>query len=129
MTNEELIMQLQYLEQHASQLEQHIQQIDQHIIMIKQLQFGIDDINNSNGKEILAQLGRGMFVKAKLSDHKILSDVGGGNFVPLDSEKAKENLDKQANELQMLKEHLLKEMERLNGQMNDLLIEAQENKD
>mgnify|MGYP001562352426 CR=1 FL=1 len=84
MANEDIIIRLAGLEERAKQIEQNIQIIEENSIDLERLKLGIEEIKDSKGKEILASIGRGIFVKAKLEGDEFLTDIGGRNFVKKD---------------------------------------------
>ena len=62
----EKIFQLKLFEKRINELQQQIQVIEEKINEIEYLKNGLDEIENSNDKEILSQIGPGIFVKTKL---------------------------------------------------------------
>jgi prefoldin alpha subunit len=79
--SQEFLYKLSVFEKQIEQLNQQLQLIEKSVIDLNSLNFGMDEIKGSVGKEILAQLGRGIFVKTKLISDELVVDVGEKNFV------------------------------------------------
>ena len=78
---QEILFKLSLFEQQINQLQQQLQSVERGIIDLSSLELELDDLKGSNGKEILAPVGRGIFAKAKLLSEDLIMDVGGKNFV------------------------------------------------
>jgi len=120
--NQELIIQLGMFEQQARQLQQQIQSIEQGIDEISILKEGLADIKN--GKEILASVGRGIFVKAKLSSDDLIVDVGSKNFVKKSIPETKKIIEEQIEKLLEVKTELQSNLEKLGEEIQKLVEEA-----
>ena len=62
-------------------LQEQLQAVEQTTMDLRTLDLGLDDLKDSKDKEILAQVGRGIFVKAKVISDDLIVDIGGKNFV------------------------------------------------
>ena len=119
---QELLFKLSVFEQQIRQLQQQINAIEQGILELESLNIGLDEIKNSEGKEIFAPIGRGIFVKSKILSDDLTVDVGGKNFVKKSVPETKEMIKKQVEKLEEIKKDLNnnlfeigKEAERLIG--------------
>ena len=86
---QELMFRLSMYEQQAQQLQQQLQMIEQGIVELGSLTLGLDDLNGANGKEILAPIGRGIFVKSKITSEELIVDIGDKKFVTKNIEDTK----------------------------------------
>ncbi len=103
---QELIFRLSMYEQQINHLQQQIQAIEQAVIEISSLNIGINELVGSEGKEILAPIGRGIFVKAKLISEEFLVDIGERNFVKKSIPETQKIIEKQIEKLEDVKEEL-----------------------
>ena len=90
------------------------------------LNIGLDEIKNSVGKEVLAPLGRGIFVETKLISDKLKVDVGGRNFVKKSIQETKEIIGRQVEKLHEIREELNEKIEDINEELTKTILEAQE---
>jgi prefoldin alpha subunit len=118
---QELIFKLSMFEQHVQQIQQQLQAIEQGIVEMKSLSFGIEELKGTEGKEILAPIGRGVFVKAKLLSEKLVVDIGKKNFVTKDIPGTQDIISEQINKLEEVKETLEASMEDLNRELNNTI--------
>jgi len=115
---------LSMFEQQIQQLQQQLQAIEQAIIEISSLKIGLDELKGSN-KEILAPIGRGIFVKAKAISEELIVDVGGKNFVKKSIPKTKELIEKQIKKLEEIRNDLNNNLEEIGKELQKTLMEAQ----
>ncbi|OIO41538.1 prefoldin subunit alpha [Candidatus Pacearchaeota archaeon CG_4_9_14_3_um_filter_31_7] len=110
----EKIFQLKLFEKRINELQQQIQVIEEKINEIEYLKNGLDEIENSNDKEILSQIGPGIFVKTKLIENKkVFVDIGSKNICEKSIEEAKEFLTRQIKKIRDVREELVEEIEKI----------------
>jgi prefoldin alpha subunit len=126
---QEFMLQLRMFEQQIQQLQQQMQAVEQGILDLTNLNFGLDEIKNSSGKEILAPLGRGVFVKTKLVSEDLSVDVGGKNFVKKSVEETKKIIEGQIKKLEEIKKDLDKNYEEISREITNKIIQAQKEKE
>ena len=102
----ELTFKLNMLEQNIQQFQQQINAIEQATDDLILLKFGIDELVGKEGNEIFAPIGRGIFVKAKITSEDLLVDVGERNFVKKNITETKELIDEQVEKLKEMKKSL-----------------------
>ena len=124
---QELLYRLSVFEQHIKQLHQQLQLIEKNILDLNSLDFGIDEIKGSVGKEILGQLGRGIFVKANIISEELIVDVGNKNFVKKSISDTKKIIKEQIEKLYEIEKELKDKLEEINEEMTELVLEAQKN--
>ncbi len=81
MANEEYILRLSMFEQEMNKLQEKMQVIEQQINELQSLQYGLQELDKSNEKEMMANLGKGIFIKTNIIDKNLLVDVGNNTFV------------------------------------------------
>lgn len=121
---QELIFKLSMFEQQIQQIQQQQQLVESGIIELDSLVLGLDGLDGGSGKEILAPVGRGIFVKAKLISEELTVDVGGKNFVKKSIPETQKMIEEQIEKLESVKKELEESLEKIEGEMNKLVEEA-----
>lgn len=124
---QELMFKLSMFEQQMQQMHQQLQLIEKNILELNSLDFGMDEIKGSVGKEILGQLGRGIFVKANITSEELIVDVGDKNFVKKSIADTKKIIKEQIEKLHQIEKELKDKIEEINEEMTELVLEAQKN--
>ena len=125
---QELIFKLGMFEQQIQQIQQQLQAVEESITDITSLNFGLDELQDSKGKEILAPIGRGIFVKTKLLSEELRVDVGGKNFVEKSIPETKNIIGDQIKKLNEIKKELEEKLEGIGNEMRKIIIKAQKEK-
>ena len=123
---QELIFKLSIFEQQIRQLQQQINAVDEGIMELETLDFGMDELKNSNGKEILAPVGRGIFIKAKVESEDLTVDVGQRIFVKKSVSETQETIKKQVERLKEAREELDRNLEEIGKEVERVMRENQE---
>ncbi len=124
---QELMFKLSMFEQQMQQLHQQLQLIEKNILELNSLDFGMDEIKGSVGKEILGQLGRGIFVKANLISEDLIVDVGNKNFVKKSIIDTKKIIKEQIEKLHQIEKELKDKLEEINEEMTGLVLNSSTN--
>ena len=125
--SQEILYKLGMFEKNLELLNQQLQLVEKRLIDLTSLDFGMDEIKNSVGKEILAQLGRGIFVKAKIISDELIVDVGSKNLVKKSIPETKRILKEQVEKLTQIKKELEDEVEKIDNEMVQLVMGLQNN--
>jgi prefoldin alpha subunit len=123
---EELMQKLGMYEQQIQQLQQQLEAIEQAIVEMNSLVLGLDGLIGSKEKEILAPIGRGIFVKTKLISEDLTVDVGGKNFVNKSIPETKKLIEDQVIKLEDVKKELNENLEQINQELTTVFMGAQE---
>jgi prefoldin alpha subunit len=123
---EELLYQFSMFEKQIRELQQQIGAIERGIVELNSLNFGLDELINSVGKEIFAPVGKGIFVKAKLASEELNVDIGNGNFVKKSIPETKELIGEQIKKLEEIRKELENSLEQLGEELTKLMKEIQE---
>ena len=124
---QELIFKLSMFEQQIQQLQQQLRAIEQAVVEMSSLKIGLDEFKDSE-KEILAPIGRGIFIKAKSISEELILDVGGKNFVTKNIPQTKELIEEQIKKLEEIRGDLNNNLDEVGGELQKTMIEAQEKK-
>jgi prefoldin alpha subunit len=122
---QEIMFKLSMFEQQMQQIQQQLQAVEQGIVEMSNLNLGLEVLVGSKDKEILAPIGRGIFVKTKLLSEELTVDIGGKNFVKKSIPEAKEIIDKQIKKLDGVKNELNNNLEKSNAEFMAMVQEAQ----
>ncbi len=123
---QEMLFRLSMFEQQAHSLQEQIEAVEQGIGELGSLNFGLDELTDGFGKEILAPVGRGIFVGATVSSEALTVDVGGKNFVKKSIPETKEIIEEQIKKLAAVKGDLNDALEKMSDEMEKTLKEFQE---
>ena len=104
---------LSMFEQQMRQMQQQLQMIEQAIMDMQIIDSGLDDIIGGKDKEILAQIGKGIFVKTKLLSEELTVDIGERNFVKKSVPETKEMIKEQIKKLEDVKKELENNQEQM----------------
>lgn len=124
MNEEELIQRFQVFEQQIMQIQEQLQLVEGGIIELKNLDKGLSELTGKVGEEIMAQIGRGIFVKAKLLSEELLVDVGEKKFVTKTIPETKTILTEQIEKLGEVKEELENQLEEINKDLTKVMMET-----
>lgn len=118
----------QLLNQNLESLKQQLEIVEQQFIEVKSTMLSIDDLKGMGGSnEIFLPLGSGCYGKGEVTDNKeILVNVGAGIFVNKKTASAKSFLDERVKELEKAGGEIQSQMERIVKQLNELGVEIQE---
>ena len=120
-----LFMQASQIEQQSQQAQQHLQMIEEQIKELDDFKSHLDSIKNKKDTEMLAGLGKGVFVKTDLKSDQLYVNVGSGVVVQKTPDQAKTTIDSQIKQLQEARLHLTAQIETLNQTLMSLFQEVQ----
>lgn len=120
--SQELLYKLSVFEKQIEQLNQQLQLIEKSTLDLNSLDFGMDEIKGSVGKEVLAQLGRGIFVKTNIASEELIVDVGEKNFVKKSIPETKKIIKEQLEKLNQLKKELEDKVEEIDKEVAELVL-------
>jgi prefoldin alpha subunit len=118
---------LSLFEQQTQQIQQQLELLEQGIIELTTLNSSLDELIGKKDKEILANIGNGLFVKAKLISEDLIVDIGGKNFIKKDIPKTKDMISEQIKRLNDLREQLTHSLDEINNQIGEIIMDFQAN--
>lgn len=121
---QEFLYKLSMFEKNIEMLNQQLQLIEKSILDLNSLNFGMDEIKDSVGKEVLAQLGRGIFVKTKIVSEELILDVGGNTFVQKSIPETRKIIKEQIEKLNQLKKELEDKIEEIDKEVAELVLNS-----
>lgn len=122
---QEMTQKFMMFEQQIRMIQEQLQAVEQALYDLQTIDVGLDEMKGKEGKEILAQVGRGIYAKAKLISEDLIVDVGGENFVKKTIPDTQKILKEQFEKLNDIKEDLNKEMEKINEDLTKVFMASQ----
>ena len=126
---EELLIKLSMLEEQAKEISEKIRAIDNQINEMEALKLSLIKMEKSKGKEMLAPVGRGIFLKTEVKDEKVFVNVGSRILVKKSFSEAAEIVDGQISELNGIKVELMGNLNEINENLTSLIEEAKKSED
>ncbi|MAE49521.1 prefoldin subunit alpha [Candidatus Pacearchaeota archaeon] len=120
-----LFMQASQIEQQSQQAQQHLQMIEEQIKELDDFKSHLDSLKGKKDQELLAGLGKGVFVKTDLTSDQLYVNVGSGVVVQKTPDQAKTTIDSQIKQLQEARLHITAQIETMNQQLMSLFQEVQ----
>jgi len=125
MDEQQYFMKMQMLGQEAEKIEQQVQMIDQQNMELMAVRESVAAMKENKNKEILANLGKGIFVKADIKDENLFVNVGKDVLVKKNPDETIKIIDEQLVKLTAGKEQFIGRIGELQEEMQNLLLEAQ----
>ncbi len=122
---QELMFKLSIYEQQIRAVQEQMQAVEQALVDMGQLKLGLDDLKESEGKEILASIGKGIFAKAKIISEDLVVDVGGNNFVKKSIKETQKIIEEQEKKLDVIRKDLEGKLEEINEALTKTYLDAQ----
>jgi len=117
------IIKVQMMEQEVNQLNEQLKVVEQNVGELGSLNESLDEIGE--GKEILANLGKKIFVPVEIKEKKLIVDIGKDNFVKKSVDETKVIVENQIGSLMEVKEHVMKRLQLLEAEMGELIMKIQ----
>jgi prefoldin alpha subunit len=127
----EMLMHADALQKQIQEMQEHLGIINQQIAELEEFRESLSSLENSEGKEILSSLGKGVHLKTSIKEDKLFVEVGTGILVRKTPKETAEVIREQLKKLIELKLQFSAQMEQNQLSLQTLVaqIEAsQENK-
>ena len=126
MAKEDYLMKLSMMQQEAERMQEQVGIVNSQIAEFEVLKLSLENIDKSKEKEMLANLGKGVFIKTKVEEKELFVNVGEGVVVRKNADEACRIIDRQISQLKELKTSMLQEIEKINSQLQEVLEEARQ---
>lgn len=107
------------------QIQEQQRAIEQAMLDMNTIALGLGELVGKKDEEILAPIGRGIFVKAKLLSEELTVDVGANNYVKKSIPDTKKLILDQIEKLKIPKKELEDELEKINNEITQTMQEHQ----
>ena len=118
---QEQIIQIQMFEQETQQLNQQLQLIEQNISEMQDLNLSLEEIEKEESKEILANLGKGIYIPVDIKDRKLIIGVGNKNFIKKTIPETKNIIQEQLKKLVGGRAQISERLEALQSEIGNLM--------
>lgn len=115
------LFEIRMLEQQYNQIQAQIDSIKKVTKEIKKLKSELSELKI--GKEILASVGKGVFVKAQILSEKLKVDIGGKNIIEKTIPETKNIISMQIKKLNDVQKELEENLEKLRKEILEKLGE------
>ncbi|MBX4212618.1 prefoldin subunit alpha [Candidatus Pacearchaeota archaeon] len=123
--DQELILKASFLEQHAKESEQNLEMVRQQIAQLTEFLEHISSLADSSDKEMLASLGKGVYVKSSLAEKKLFVEVGAGVIVRKTPEETKKVIESQITRLNEVRVQLSSQVDFYTHNLQELIHEIE----
>jgi len=114
---QEMFLRLSVLEQQMQYTQQQLDAVEKGINQLQGLDLDLNEIQGASGKEILAQIGTGIYVPAKLLSDTLTVNIGENNFVKKSVPETKKIIQSQIKKLQETQEELEQHLDSINQEL------------
>ena len=125
MNEQELNKKFEEYEHKIMCLQEQLGAIEKSIQNMSFVGAGLEDLKGKVGEEILAAIGSGIYIKAKLVADNLLVDIGENTFVDKTIDETKNLIKAQQSKLKLTQDELDKELEKINTEITQLMLEYQ----
>lgn len=114
------------LGQEAEKLEQQIQTIEQQANELGLIRQSIEELKNKKDKDILTNLGKGIFIQTQVKSSDLLINIGSDVIIKKTPEQAINIIDNQLKQLSTGKISLSERTSEIQEQMQEMIIQMQQ---
>lgn len=125
MNDQELNQKFAEYENEIRQLQEQLRAVEQAVFDMSVISNGIEELKGKENEEILAPIGRGIFVKAKLLSEKLTVDVGGHNYIEKTIDETNDLIKDQKNKLDKVKLELEDKLKIIDSEITQTMKEFQ----
>lgn len=119
------IVDIASVEIEARRLEENLQLVDNQILELEEFRKSFEFLIKSKNNEILASLGRGVFIKSEIKDkEKLFVEVGAGVVVMKTPEETLEIVKEQISRLQEARIQIASQLKVYSKQLQEFLESA-----
>jgi prefoldin alpha subunit len=112
------------LSQEAEKLQQHIQAIEQQANELNLVRQSLEEIKDKKSGEILANLGKGIFIKTDLKSNDIIVNVGANVFVNKSAQEGLDIIDNQLKQLGLGKADIFDSVEEIQEEVRKTILDS-----
>lgn len=125
MEQQEYLIKISAIQQEAAQLEEKLRVIEQQIQDMFAVNASLKDIDKNKEKEMLSNLGKGIFIKTELKDKELFVNVGKEIIVKKNIKDTAAVVENQIERLIEGKKEIFVQIENLQKEMLELVRAAE----
>jgi prefoldin alpha subunit len=126
--NQELLFQASLIQKQAEELENHLGLLQNQISELEQLKQSLTHLSETQEKEMLSLLGKGVHLKTELKSKDLYVEVGSGIVVKKTLKETLDVISSQLKRLSEVKVQLSNQLEIYQETLRKIIREAQEAK-
>lgn len=119
--NNEMMARLEEVHYLSKDIEEKLGLVDQELAEMRKFEEAVTELDKTKEKEILASLGKGVYVKSEIKEDKLLIDVGRGVYVKKTTSQAKEIVEGQIKRLIEMRSGLVEQLSMLESEMREMV--------
>ena len=119
--DQQLILQLSYLERRKQELSENLNNLDSQTIDLESFSKDIEYLDSFKGKDTVASLGRGVYIPSQITDKKLFIEVGAGIVLRKTPKEAKEIIETQIQRLKLTRSQILTEIDSCNSEFEEII--------
>lgn len=127
--NQENVLKAQIMEQEGNQLNQQLELISQNVNELNEVKSSLIEIEKKDCKEMLANIGKKIFIPAEIKEKKLYIDVGNKVVLEKTPLEAIKIIDEQIEKLEIAKNQVTEELDKLHLRVQELLNNVSKKKD
>lgn len=122
---EELVRELQEKYVESQDMEERFNLVGQQINELQEFDFNLNILDKSESKEMLASLGKGVYIPTEIKDKNLYVGVGSGIFVRKKPGEARGVIKGQLSGLLRMRNEISQIIEKLNMEMQNLIVKIE----
>lgn len=111
------------LEKKMQELSNNLEFIDSQINELEQFHENLNSLKNWKDKEMLASLGKGVYLKTSLLEKELFVEVGSGIVVKKNLLETQKIVEEQIKRIKEARISILTELDSIQTEFNNLLVE------
>jgi prefoldin alpha subunit len=113
------------MEQEANQLNEQLQMVEQNVNEMLELKASLDEIGKEENKDILANIGKKIFIPVEIKTKELIVEVGKGHYVKKTPEETIKIVESQLDRLMEGKTQIVGRLDELQNEMQSLIKEIE----
>lgn len=126
---QEILQRALMMKQQSEEIEKQLQFVKEQIFELNAFAENLQELACNKEKEILAPLGKGVYIKSERKENEFFVEVGAGVVVKKSLEDTKKVIENQIDKFDKVKVHLLGQLDEFANQFRVMLSEVQGIKD
>jgi len=114
------------LEQEANQLSQQLEMIENNLREIEGIKNGLDEIEKKETKEIMANIGKKIYIPVEIKEKNLIIEVGTKKFIKKSIPETKKLISEQIIKLDSAKKEISQRLEQLQEEAGRLMMQIEE---
>jgi len=126
--DEKLVMEAMNLQRQSEEAEQQLRFVEEQISEMEKFEAGLQEFEESNEKEMLALLGKGVYVKSDVKEKELFVEVGAGVVVKKSAEDVRKTIGGQIKKFNQARMQLTERLEIYTIELGRMVKEIEEKK-